>query len=144
MFGLYIFPKLTNIEKDVFSSCHERGTRKKFWVPMRNRTSDLRICALMLLFVCFFGFVYFFLVETRKRGQAVWRPGWQTTAPLIKERTEFCLKLFDYTVISFSDRIGRQYWENLKPASGRPDCPAMSGPLSNNQRVWLKFCLTPA
>ena len=34
--------------KDVFSSCHERGTKKKFWVPMRNRTSDLRICAPML------------------------------------------------------------------------------------------------
>ena len=31
------------IEKDVFSSCHERGTMKKFWGPMRNRTSDLRI-----------------------------------------------------------------------------------------------------
>ena len=26
-----------------FSSYHERGTKKKFWVPMRNRTSDLRI-----------------------------------------------------------------------------------------------------
>ena len=26
-----------------FSSCHERGTKKKFWVPMRNQTSDLRI-----------------------------------------------------------------------------------------------------
>ena len=26
-----------------FSSCHERGTKKKFWVPMRKRTSDLRI-----------------------------------------------------------------------------------------------------
>ena len=26
-----------------FSSCHERGTKKKFWVPMRNRTSYLRI-----------------------------------------------------------------------------------------------------
>ena len=25
------------------SSCHERGTKKKFWVPMRNRTSYLRI-----------------------------------------------------------------------------------------------------
>ena len=25
------------------SSCHERGTKKKFWVPMRNWTSDLRI-----------------------------------------------------------------------------------------------------
>nr|XP_058963591.1 betaine--homocysteine S-methyltransferase 1-like [Pocillopora verrucosa] len=36
---------------------------------------------------------------------------------------------------SASHKIGRQYWENLKPASGRPDCPAMSGPLSNNQRV---------
>ena len=31
------------IERDVMSSCHERGTKKKFWVPMRNRTSDLRI-----------------------------------------------------------------------------------------------------
>ena len=27
----------------MFSFCHERGTKKKFWVPMRNRTSDLRI-----------------------------------------------------------------------------------------------------
>ena len=30
-------------EKDFFSSCHERGTKKQFWVSMRNRTSDLRI-----------------------------------------------------------------------------------------------------
>ena len=26
-----------------FSSCHERETKRKFWVPMRNRTSDLHI-----------------------------------------------------------------------------------------------------
>ena len=26
-----------------FSSCHERETKEKFWVPMRNWTSDLRI-----------------------------------------------------------------------------------------------------
>ena len=25
------------------SSCHEQGTKKKFWVSVRNRTSDLRI-----------------------------------------------------------------------------------------------------
>ena len=31
------------IERDVMSSCHERGTKKKFLVPMKNRTSDLRI-----------------------------------------------------------------------------------------------------
>ena len=31
------------IEKKVFSSCHERGTKEKFWVSLRNRTSDLRI-----------------------------------------------------------------------------------------------------
>ena len=30
-------------ERCFFSSCHERGKKKKFWVPMRNRTSDLRI-----------------------------------------------------------------------------------------------------
>ena len=30
-------------EKDGFSSCHERGTKKKFRVPMRKRTSDIRI-----------------------------------------------------------------------------------------------------
>ena len=29
--------------ENVFSSCHERGTKKKFWFPIRNRTSDLRI-----------------------------------------------------------------------------------------------------
>ena len=26
-----------------FSSCQEYGAKKKFWVPMRNQTSDLRI-----------------------------------------------------------------------------------------------------
>ena len=32
------------INKDrCFPSCHERGTKKKFWVPKRNRISDLRI-----------------------------------------------------------------------------------------------------
>ena len=32
------------LEKDIFFlSCHERGTKKKFRAPMRNRTSDLRI-----------------------------------------------------------------------------------------------------
>ena len=32
------------VEKDVFfPSCHERGTKKYFLFPMRNRTSDLRI-----------------------------------------------------------------------------------------------------
>ena len=30
------------IEEDVFSSCHEHGTKKKFWVPTRNRTLELR------------------------------------------------------------------------------------------------------
>ena len=32
-----------SVEKDFCSSCHERGTEKKFWVPMRNRTSEIRI-----------------------------------------------------------------------------------------------------
>ena len=31
------------IEKDIFASCHERGTKEKFWVPMRNRISDFQI-----------------------------------------------------------------------------------------------------
>ena len=31
------------IQKDVFLSCLERGTKKTFWVPMKNRTSDFRI-----------------------------------------------------------------------------------------------------
>ena len=30
-------------EKDIFSSCDKYGTKKKFWVPMRNWTSNLRI-----------------------------------------------------------------------------------------------------
>ena len=30
-------------QRKMFSSCHERGTKKKSWVLMRNRTSDLRI-----------------------------------------------------------------------------------------------------
>ena len=40
------FSKLTSkeLEKDVFFlSCHECGTKKKFWVTMRNQTSDLWI-----------------------------------------------------------------------------------------------------
>ena len=35
------------MEKDGFSSCHERGTKKKLWVPMRNRTSIVRIYHLL-------------------------------------------------------------------------------------------------
>ena len=31
------------LKKHVFLSCHERETKKKFWVPMRNWTSDLQI-----------------------------------------------------------------------------------------------------
>ena len=31
------------IEKGGISSCHENGTKKTFWVPIRNWTSDLRI-----------------------------------------------------------------------------------------------------
>ena len=31
------------IDKDVFLSCHKCGTKKKFWVPIRNQTSDLYI-----------------------------------------------------------------------------------------------------
>ena len=31
------------VEKDVFSSCQERRTSKKFWVLMTNQTSHLRI-----------------------------------------------------------------------------------------------------
>ena len=39
----YMPDSLYILEKDVFSSCHERGTKKKFWVPMRDRASDLQI-----------------------------------------------------------------------------------------------------
>ena len=31
------------IGRDVFTSHHKCGTKKKSWVPMRNRTSELRI-----------------------------------------------------------------------------------------------------
>ena len=45
------YPSIQNIHdmtymtaKEIcFSSCHEGGTEKKFWVPKRNRPSDLRI-----------------------------------------------------------------------------------------------------
>ena len=43
---LFLFEKRErnrSVEKDFCSSCHERGTKKKSWVLMRNRTSDLRI-----------------------------------------------------------------------------------------------------
>ena len=34
---------LCRIREIYFSSCHGRGTKNKFRVPARNRTSDLRI-----------------------------------------------------------------------------------------------------
>ena len=34
---------LCRIREIYFSSCHERGTKNKFRVLMRNRTSDLQI-----------------------------------------------------------------------------------------------------
>ena len=36
------------LEKDVFSPCHKRGSEEKFWVPMRNQTSDLGFRTSML------------------------------------------------------------------------------------------------
>ena len=38
----FMFQQLSTWER-CFSSCHEHGTKKKFWVPMRNQTSDLQI-----------------------------------------------------------------------------------------------------
>ena len=35
--------QIDSIEENVFSPCRGRGTKKKFWFPMRNRTSDIRI-----------------------------------------------------------------------------------------------------
>ena len=35
--------QIDSIEENVFSPCRGRGTKKKFWFPMRNRTSDLQI-----------------------------------------------------------------------------------------------------
>ena len=34
--GMVSFELGKEIEKDVFSACHERGTKKKFRVPIRN------------------------------------------------------------------------------------------------------------
>ena len=39
----YFINDKLNEEERCFSSCHELGTKKKFWVPMRNWTSDLCI-----------------------------------------------------------------------------------------------------
>ena len=38
----FMFQQLSTWER-CFSSCHEHATKKKFWVPMRNQTSDLQI-----------------------------------------------------------------------------------------------------
>ena len=38
----FMFQQLSTGE-GCFSSCHEHGTKKKFWVSMRNQTSDLQI-----------------------------------------------------------------------------------------------------
>ena len=40
---LHVLIKIDNTYRKMFSSCHEYGTKEKFWVPTRNRTSDLRI-----------------------------------------------------------------------------------------------------
>ena len=37
------FSDIAVFEKDAFSFFHEHGTKKKFWVPMTNGTSDLQI-----------------------------------------------------------------------------------------------------
>ena len=39
----FVFVISLLLSERYFSSCHERGTKKKFLDPMRNRTSDLRI-----------------------------------------------------------------------------------------------------
>ena len=41
--SVIIYCNLWRNKERCFSSCHERGTKKKFLVPIRNRTSDLRI-----------------------------------------------------------------------------------------------------
>ena len=38
-----------------FSPCHEHGTKKKFWEPMRNRTSDIWVHAGVLKFNSLWG-----------------------------------------------------------------------------------------
>ena len=43
----------------------KRGTKKKFWVSVRNRTSDLRICAPMLYH---WRMLSHFLLNMRKKG----------------------------------------------------------------------------
>lgn len=38
-----------------------------------------------------------------------------------------------HAVAEIRDRANRAYWENLKPASGRPFCPSLSGPGPRSQ-----------
>ena len=43
----YTHPPKGSVRNRCFSSRHERGTKKKFLIPMRKRTSDLRSDALL-------------------------------------------------------------------------------------------------
>ena len=45
----FVWERYNDLMRDVLSSCHERGTKKKFWVPVRNWTSDLRISELQCI-----------------------------------------------------------------------------------------------
>jgi len=57
-----------------------------------------------------------------------------------------CLSFYYHTqtdlwVDFFIFRANRAYWENLKPASGRPFCPSLSRPGPRSQLQWTKRTL---
>lgn len=52
-----------NTIKRVFSSSHERGTKKKPGVPRRNPTSDLRIPRSILYHLTYFEYLIYFNVR---------------------------------------------------------------------------------
>ena len=88
-----------DIKKDVFSSYHERGTKKKFWVPMRNRTLDLRSYALML---------YHWATETLR---------WKPQQPRSRYAWFVCLASFatlQMTQFSYGSNGLSFYWRKSK------------------------------
>lgn len=78
------------------------------------------------------------LCQLVRRSTAPGAVAWRCTQSLGSEQGRWTYLSFLYLLLSFQfgseksliplRRARRDYWENLKPASGRPRCPSMATP----------------
>ena len=95
--------------KIFFWSCHEHGTTKKFWVPMRNRTSDLRICAPML---------YHWATETLRWTRSITKFIWHASCILGSAMSiVWCLLIEIVEIVSFD--LGKEFRRSWKQTEKR-------------------------